>query len=461
MVRILGVFLALSAFAQSPDLASRTRDYLIELIRRDTTSPPGNETRAAEYLREIAERYGIEHELLGDDPARLNFIARLRGSGAKRPLLLMAHTDVVPADESQWSLPPFEAAVRDGYIYGRGSQDDKSLLAAEVAVLVDLKLRGVKLDRDIILLAEADEESGSSGIRWLIQNAWPKIEAEFGLNEGGQAVSLRAGPLFEIQTAEKVPTRVKLVARGTAGHGSVPRADNAVVHLSRAILRLAEANQPVRLNATTRRYLREISKTAEYGWLEPLLGDLEENPAAIAAASLIRAHDAQVDASLHTTVSPTMLSSGTKVNVIPNTAEAAIDVRRLPNETAAEVFARFRRIVNDSAVEVQPAGGQEMPATEPSSLTSELYLTIERVLAATAPGAVVTPFMSRGATDAAFLREKGVAVYGVPLFVNEQGENRAHGNDERISETTLADGARLLWQIVLKTAAGRNDVRSQ
>src|SRR6516162_6967621 len=155
------------------DLAAR---YLPELIRLDTTNPPGNETRVARYLKQVADREGIAAELLGDDPARLNFIARLRGTGRQRPLLLMAHSDVVPADRTQWSVDPFSATIRDGYVYGRGSQDDKSLLAAELAVLVELKHRGVALKRPVILLSEADEEADSSGIQWLIKNAYSKID---------------------------------------------------------------------------------------------------------------------------------------------------------------------------------------------------------------------------------------------------------------------------------------------
>jgi acetylornithine deacetylase/succinyl-diaminopimelate desuccinylase-like protein len=452
----LVVLLAMPAVAQVQDaaaakaLAGRARQYLIDLIRLNTTNPPGNETRVANYLKKVADAEGISSELIGGDPARLNFIARLNGAGAAgRPLLLMAHSDVVPADRSQWSVDPFAATVRDGHIYGRGSQDDKSLLAAELAVLVELKRRGTVLRRPVILLSEADEEADSSGIQWLIRNAYPKIEAEFAINEGGFAFEGPAGQrVFQIQTAEKIPSRVVLTAHGTAGHGSLPRPDNPVVHLARAITRIADFDQPVRLNTTTRRYFREITKLPDYHWVGPYLPKLEIGDSATAAANEIRGKDPELDAQLRTTMSPTMLTAGMKINVIPNAAEAQVDIRRLPNETREEIVARIRRIINDPAVDVAPAAGQTMPATEPSSLTTALYLAMEKVFHQASAGAVVIPYMSRGATDGAFLREKGMAVYGAPLFLRDKNESRAHGNDERMDVRSLEAGTALLWQIV-------------
>ena len=428
---IVVLIIPCTAIAQAPStLAERATQYLVDLIRLDTTNPPGNETRVAEYLKRIAAAEGISYELLGPDPQRLNFIARLKGSGKGRPLLLMAHSDVVPADRSQWTVDPFGAMTKDGVVYGRGAEDIKSLLAAELAVLVEIKRRGVELDRDIILLAESDEEAGSTGITWLIEHAWERIDAEFALNEFGFAQDQSSGErVFQIQTTEKVPTRMRLIARGTAGHGSLPRVDNPVVHLARAITRLADAEQPVALNATTRRYFAELARLPSQAWIAPLLPRLEKPATQTQAASQIRERDPELDAMLHTTVSPTMLEGGVKINVIPNTAEAQLDVRRLPTESEEEVYARFRRIVGDPAVSVEPAGGQRMPATEPSSLTSPLYLAMERIFSASHPRARVVPLLMRGATDGAFLRAKGMAVYGVPVFGRE-GEPRFHGNDE-------------------------------
>lgn len=451
------VCLAVSANAQDARaLRDRAQEYLTGLLKLDSSNPPGNETRVAAYLKAIADENGIECELLGGDPARLNFVARLRGNGRSRPLLLMAHSDVVPAEPAQWTVAPFAAEIRNGFIYGRGAEDTKDLLAAEMAVLVELKKSGVALSRDVILLAEADEEAGSTGMRWLIENAWPKIDAEFALNESGTIFDAPSGNrIFRIQTSEKIPTRVTLVARGSAGHGAVPRPDNAVVRLARATARLAAAEQPVRLDATTRAYFRGLSRLPDYAWLVPLLPRLDVPATALQATALIRAREPDLDSLLRTTAVPTMLSAGQKVNVIPTTAEAQIDVRRLPGESREEVLARIRLIVNDRAVEVTPMAGAEMPAAPASPLTTEMYSAMQLVLRQSHPKAMVIPYMSRGASDSSFLRAKGMASYGVPVFMGETSGDRSHGNDERRSVENLRTGAELLLKIVLAVAQER------
>jgi len=260
-----------------------------------------------------------------------------------------------------------------------------------------------------------------------------------------------------MQTSEKIPTRVVLTARGTAGHGSLPRADNPVLHLARALVKLSDADQPVKLSPTTRRYLRELAKFPEYDWLAPLVPRLENASTAMAAGNQIRTRDPELDAALRTTLAATMLKAWQRINVIPNTAEAQLDVRRLPNETREEVLARFKQIVDDHAVEVTLAPGTPLPATEPSPQSTSLYRRLERAIAQIYPQkAVVTPFMSRGATDGSFLRAKGVAVYGVPIFLRDSGESREHGNDERITMKNIEEGVELLWQMVLETASETN-----
>jgi acetylornithine deacetylase/succinyl-diaminopimelate desuccinylase-like protein len=454
-MRVWGLaLLAMVASAHGQEtLAERVNRYLVDLIRIDTSNPPGNETRIADYLKRVAEAEGIEGELLGANPARLNFVCRLSGSGHGRPLLLMAHSDVVPAEPAHWTVPPFAAARRGNFLYGRGTVDDKSLLAAELAVMAELKRTGRPLGRDVILLSESDEEAASSGIQWMVQNAWRKIDAEFALNEGGFAMDLAGGTrVYQIQTAEKVPTPVILRAHGTAGHGSLPRPDNPVVRVAMAIVKLAEADEPVRLNATTRRYLTEMAKLEGYGWLASMIPRLERPPAAMAAADEVRERDPELDAQLRTTISPDVMRAGSVFNVIPTTADAQVDVRRLPNETREEVLARVRKIVNDSQVDIIPLPGHDMPSTEPSSLSTALYKAMESVFRERSPKAAIVPYMARGATDGSYLRRKGMAVYGVPLFAREDKENRAHGNDERISVENLERGTQLLWEIVVKVA---------
>jgi acetylornithine deacetylase/succinyl-diaminopimelate desuccinylase-like protein len=459
MWRVCALVIVLATLGGAADdnrpLGDRTRQYLTDLVRLDTSNPPGNETRVAQYLKQVSDSHGIYCELVGSDPTRLNFIARLKGNGKGRPLLLMAHSDVVPAERAQWSVDPFRAENRGGFLYGRGTQDDKSLLAAELAVMVELKRRNIKLGRDLILLAESDEEAGSTGIEWLIKNKYSLIDSEFALNEGGFILETKDGPrVFQIQTTEKIPTRIILTAKGVAADGSVPRADDAVTHIAAAVAKLAQADQPVRVNATTRRYFRELSRLPEYSWLDAIRRRLDDPATALPTANQIRTHDPELDDLLRTTVAPTYLRAGTQINVIPNSAEARLDVRRMPSETHEEVVARFKAIVNDPAVEITLAPGQQMPAAEPSAVTTVLYHSMERAIGRMYPHDVVVPYMSRGATDSSYLRARGTAVYGVPVFLRETGEGRSHGNDERILPKVLEDGVELLWQMVLETAGG-------
>jgi acetylornithine deacetylase/succinyl-diaminopimelate desuccinylase-like protein len=451
MRRVAILLLVLPAFGMADDnrsLGDRTRQYLTDLVRLNTSNPPGNETRVADYLKQVADSFGIQAEELGVDPKRLNFVARLHGSGSKgRPLLLMAHSDVFPVSPDQakqWTADPFGAELKNGYIYGRGTLNAKSLLASELAVMVEIKRRNLKLSRDVILVSEADGEAGMTGIQWLIQNAWSKIDAEFALNDGGSLIESKdGGKIFGIQTMEKIPMRVILTARGTVGTGALPRADNPIVHLSDAISQLHKADQPVRVNSITRRYLGQLSTLSDYAWLAPLLPKLDSPLTAPAAAAQIRAKDAELDAMLRTTISFPSSVGG----------EAQLDVRRMPSETREEVLARLRQIINDPSVDVAFAPGPPMPTAQPSPRTTDLYKAMERAIARIYPrDAVVTPYMSRGATDSGFLRSRGVPVYGVPLFLREPGEPRVRSFDERIAPKALDDGVELLWQIVLETA---------
>ena len=444
------VRLAAAGADDNRSLGDRTRQYLTDLVRLDTSNPPGNETRVADYLKQVADNFGIPAERLGNDPRRLNFVARLKGTGRGRPLLMLAHSDVAPVspeDRKLWTADPFGAELKNGYIYGRGTLSAKSLLAAEMSVMVEIKRRNLKLNRDLILVSEADEEAGMTGIQWLIQNSWSKIDAEFALNEGGSLTETRDGTkIFGIQTTEKVPVRIILTARGTVGSGAVPRKDNPILHVDDAVSRLARAEQPVYLNPTARRYFAAISELPEYAWLKPLVPKLENAATAQMAAEQVHMHDEELDAMLHTTVSSVSQQNG----------ETVMDVRRLPvAESREDVLARLRQIVNDSSVEVAFAPGPPMPTTPSSPRSTALYLAMERAIQRIYPhDAVIAPFLSRGFTDSGFLRSRGMPVYGVPLFLREPGEPRVRGVDERISPKALDDGVELLWQIVLETAGG-------
>lgn len=452
MRRVSALIFALAVAGIADDnrsLGDRTRQYLTDLVRLDTSNPPGNETRVADYLKKVADSYSIPAELLGSDPQRLNFVARLRGSGKGRPLMLMAHSDVYLSDPKQWTVDPFSGENRNGFIYGRGTLDAKSLLAAEMSVMVEIKRRGLKLNRDLILVAESDEEAGSTGIQWLIQNAWPKIDAEFAINQGGTILETKDTKVFEIQTLEKIPTPMILTARGTPRRGKYPRPDNPDVPLAHAMIRLTEADQPIHINPTTRRYLQTLSKLPDYSWLVPLLPKLEVPATAQLAAAQVRAHDPNLDGMLHTTVDASF-RPGSRSG---DTARARLDVSRMPSETREDVLARFRQIINDDSVELTFAPGQPAPSTEPSPPATSLYRSLENAITHVYPrDAVVVPFMSRGSTDNGYLRARGMAVYGAPVFPREPG--RVNGNDERVAAKAVDDGVELLWQMVLETAGG-------
>jgi acetylornithine deacetylase/succinyl-diaminopimelate desuccinylase-like protein len=376
----------------------------------------------------------------------------LRGTGKGRPLLLLAHSDVSTAgDPKLWTVDPFSAENRGGFIYGRGTLSAKSLLAADLAVMVEIKRRKLELNRDLILVSEAGEEQGGTGIQWLIQNAWSKIDAEFALNEGASIWESKDGfKVFQIQTLEKVPTPMILAARGTAVRGGVPRPDNPVVRFSAAVGRLSEADQdaPVHLNATTKRYLQALAtKISDYSWLAPLLPALDTpGKAQTAAAAQIRMRDLDLYSMLHTTVI---------FGDIRSRNRAPLDVRRMPSETREEVLARLRQVINDSSIDLSFAPGQPVPATEPSSTSTALYRAMESAIARVYPReSLAVPFMGRNATDSSYLRSRGMAVYGVPVFLREPGESRVRNTDERIATKSLDEGVELLWQMVLETTGG-------
>jgi acetylornithine deacetylase/succinyl-diaminopimelate desuccinylase-like protein len=439
---------AATAADDNRSLGDRTRLYLTDLVRLDSSNPPGNESRVADYLQQVTDSFGIKAERLGSDPKRMNFVARLQGTGKGRPLLLLAHSDVAPvspADAKQWTANPFGGDLKNGYIYGRGTLSAKSLLAAELAVMVEIKRRNLKLNRDVILVSETDEEAGMTGIQWLIQNAWSKIDAEFALNEGGSLIETKDGTkIFGIQTIEKVPVRILLTAHGTVGNGAVPRPDNPIVHVAAAVTKLSSADQPVYFT-TARRYFTSLADLPDYSWLKPLLPKLQNAATAQAAAAQVKMHDPELDDLLHTTVTP-----------LPGlNVEGVLDVRRMPiAETREEILTRFRQIISDPSVDVAFAPGPPMPTTQPSSRMTALYTAMERAIERIYPrDVVVSPFLSRGFTDSGFLRSRGMPVYGVPLFLREPGEtSRARGTDERITPKALDDGVELLWQIVLETS---------
>lgn len=438
---------------------AETLTHYLTLLKMNTTSPPGGETVAAQYVKSVLEKEGIDVKLVGPDPDRLNVIARLKGNGKKRPVLIMGHTDVVGVQRDKWTVDPFAATREGGYIRGRGAVDDKDNLTACLMVMLELKRRQVVLDRDVIFVAESDEESSAlNGAKWLVTNAFDDINAEFALAEGGGG--LQVGSLVQqvsIATSEKVPRRLQLISRGTAGHASVPRPDNAVVHLSSAVAKAANWLPPMRLNDTTRTYFEKLSQISEPAAKQRYIDLL--NPAKTKAVQeYLRANEFGHNSMLRTSISPTVIKAGFRENVIPSEAEATLDVRALPDEDMDAFIAQLKQAINDPSVEiVRPNKANERPASAPSRLDTDMFKALEAAQRSIYPGAVLLPIMMTGATDMSFLRAKGIQSYGVGPVLLDQDRLccAAHSDDEKLQEKELYRFVQFLWTAVNQVAAAR------
>jgi acetylornithine deacetylase/succinyl-diaminopimelate desuccinylase-like protein len=454
---ILAGFLAVTAVAQTagsgpdPDKAqAEAAHFLADLVRIDTQDPPGNESRVAEYLQKTLQAEGIDSEMLETVPGRNSLVARLKGDGSKRPLLIMAHEDVVPVDRARWTVDPFAAIEKDGALYGRGVSDDKAMLAANLETFLQLKRLNVPLARDVIFLAEASEEMSSpAGMSALVERYWDKINCEFSLNEGGGAL-VENGKIkyIGVGTAEKLPRGVTLQATGSSGHGSVPRVDNAVTHLAAAVAKAGTWETPSRLNETTREFFQRLAKISppqEAAWYRNVLDPKVQ--------AELRVKKPQYYSMLRTSVVPTMLKAGIKENVIPPTAEGTLDIRALPDENLDKFREMLSEVINDPQVKVVAGDATySMPPSSPSQLHTEMFIALEHAQKLMVPEAVTLPTMGTGATDSSFLRTRGVQAYGIGVPKTEDESRTVHGNDERIEIKQLGTFLRFEWAAVSEVA---------
>src|SRR6266571_81836 len=414
---IVGIFcLPVILWSQASADFARNRDEVVKnlqgLIRIDTSNPPGNESKAVEFIKAILDKEGISSEIFASDKNRANLVARIKGSGAKRPLLLMGHTDVVGVEREKWTVDPFGGLVKNDYVYGRGASDDKGMTSACLEVFLLLhRLKG-PLERDVIFLAEAGEEGTSqAGIDFIVEQHWDKIECEFALNEGG-SIYARDGRVryVGVATTEKVPRGIRLVARGSSGHGSVPRPDNAITHLAAAVAKLGTFQMPMRLNETTRAFFSRLAKISPAD--EAYLYSHLEDPANSGMIQeKIRTGNGTYNSMLRTSIVPTIIKGGFRSNVIPGDAEATLDVRAVPDEDIDALAETLRKLINDPAVEVVPPPARGRPATPPSKLETDMFRALEKAQAKMFPGVLTLPLMLTGATDSAQLRAKGVQAY--------------------------------------------------
>lgn len=424
--------------------------FLTELVKIDTSNPPGNEIKAAAYIKSVLDKESIPSQIFESEPGRGNIVARLKGNGSKRPLLLMSHLDVVGVERDKWTVDPFAAVIKDGYLYGRGAYDDKVIGATNLEIFLQLHRRKVPLDRDVILLAEAGEEGTPQyGIDYMVAQHWDEIACEYALNEGG-GIHETNGKIdyVSIGTTEKLPRRMILIARGTSGHGSMPRLDNPIVHLGAAVGKLLAWQPGISLNETTKEYFSRLAKISspEDAYLYTHLDDPE-------VQRKLAATKISENSMLRTSIVPTIVKGGFRENVIPAEAEATLDVRVLPDENVDEVMAELRNVINDPEITIERTKGRERPAAPASSIHSEMFEALEREQAKFFPQAITLPTMSTGSSDSAELRAKGVQAYGVgPVFTDEE-EARMHGNDERVSVEGIGKFVDYLYAAVSDVAA--------
>ncbi len=447
-----------AAAAQQPSDSVLRRDLLRELIEINTSDSAGHTREAAEAMARRLAAAGFpaaDVQVIGHAPRYQNLVARYRGSGTQKPILLMAHIDVVDARREDWSFEPYEFRERDGWYYGRGTADNKAGAAMLVANFIRLKREGFVPDRDLVIVLTADEETNGDAIAWLVGQRRDLVDADYALNTDGGGGELLGGKpaTFTVQTAEKVYLSFQLEVRNKGGHSSVPARDNAIYRLSDGLARLARFSFPMRLNQTTRAFL---------------LRSAPGRPAAEAAdmRAVARRSDRQAarrlsaqpygNALLRTTCVATRLAGGHADNALPQLARATVNCRMLPDHPPDSVEAALRRVLADTGILLTRI---KQPRPSPlSPLRPDVMAPVERLAAETWPGAVVVPEMSMGATDGLFTRNAGIPTYGVSAIFDDPNDVRAHGRDERVGVKAFHDAAEF-WYRLVKTLAG-HDMKS-
>jgi len=433
-------------FAQ-PD-EKLTREIFEELVEINTTHSTGNTTEAAEAMAARLKAAGFEDKDLfigGAHPKKGNLVARLRGNGKKKPVLLMAHIDVVEAKREDWTFDPFVFLEQDGYFYARGIADDKAMASIFIANLIRLKKEKYNGERDIIVALTADEEGGPhNGIDWLLKNHPELMNAEFALNEGGGG-QLKNGKkvLNGVQLSEKVYQSFQLEATDPGGHSSRPRKDNPIYHLAKALDNLAHYDFPVNLNDGTRAFFERSAKLESGQLSADMKGIIQNPPDATAVKNL--SDDTYYNALLRTTCVATMLSGGHAENALPQTATAVVNCRILPNDDPQKIKEQLIKVFDDDKIKVTALN--DAAPSPPSPLDPIVFGGIERVTEKMWPGVPVVPVMSTGATDGAHTRRAGIPTFGVSGIFSESGESNAHGMNEKIQVKSYFEGQEFLYQL--------------
>ena len=424
---------------------------LQEYLRIQTVNPPGNEIEGARFFKRIFDAERIPCEGFEPSPGRGSLLATLKGNGKKKPLLLLSHIDVVPVEKERWSVDPFGGIIQDGYLYGRGALDDKSMGIVEMMALLILKREKVPLKRDILFFAAADEETGGGwGVEWAIENVPPLGEAEYALNEGGSIILDEDGTAdrYGISNGQKVLFQLEVKAKGTSGHGSMPHSDNPNVKLVEALERVTKWETPYNILPVVKEYFLKIAPKqppAERKFFE----DIEKGLSDPAFSKRVTSNPI-LNAIVRNTISLTILRGGSKINVIPSESTASLDCRLIPGSSKEDFLKEVKKRLGDE-VEVEVVS--ESHSLPPSPLDTDLFQAIQRLAAKNDPGCPVVPLLLSGATDSRFLREKGVITYDFcPFRLTETELKTEHGNDERIALENLRFGMKMLVDILKEVA---------
>ena len=429
----------------------RYQDMAVELmqqyVRINTSNPPGNEIEAARFFKKIFDQYGIENEIFEYKPGRANIIARLKGNGSKRPIVLLSHTDVVTAEPTAWEVDPFSGVIKNGSIYGRGALDMKGEGLFHLMTMILLKQEAASLSRDVIFLGTADEEVDDEGSLWMIANkAHLFKDAEYLLTEGGDNL-LEGGSvkIVGVDVAEKAPFWLRLTATGTPGHGSRPVPDSASNRLIRAMNRILDWETPIKLLPAVEQFFKDVAPLQPEPWRSQFAKIRESLKDPAFAKSL--ASQREYNFLVRNTISITMLSGSKQTNVIPNTATCNLDVRLLPGESPEEFLKALTSVIADPSIKIENINRFKPPNSSP--INTELFSLIARKTKEKHPGAVITTKMLSGYTESQLYRQLGIVAYGwAPIYTTPEEDEGVHGNNERISVKNVREGTREFYEVV-------------
>jgi acetylornithine deacetylase/succinyl-diaminopimelate desuccinylase-like protein len=433
------------------NLLEEATHHLQEYIRIQTVNPPGNEIEGARYFKRIFDAERIPCQVFEPSSGRGSLLATLKGNGKKKPILLLNHIDVVPAEKEHWKVDPFAGMIQDGYLYGRGALDDKSMGIVEMMALLILKREKAPLKREVLFFAGADEETGGGwGVDWAIEKVPSLAEAEYALNEGG-AITLNedgTADRYGISNGQKVLFQLEVRAKGTSGHASQPLPDNPNVKLVEALERVTKWETPYNILPMVKEYFLKIAPKqppADRKFFE----DIEKGLSDPAFSKRLTSNPVY-NAIVRDTISLTILQGGSKINVIPSESTASLDCRLIPGSSKEDFLKEVKKRLGDE-VEVEVVS--ESHSLPPSPLDTDLFQAIQRFAARNDPGCPVIPVLLSGATDSRFLREKGIITYDFcPFRLTESELKTEHGNDERIALENLRFGMKILLEIIKDVA---------